>query len=55
MLFAVFVLDKPGTADTRKAVHADHVAHLKKAADSASRSPSAARWSPTAARRRSAA
>ncbi len=33
MLFAVFALDKPGTADTRKAVHADHVAHLKKAAD----------------------
>jgi uncharacterized protein YciI len=33
MLFAVFALDKPNTADTRKAVHADHVAHLKKAAD----------------------
>ncbi|MEJ2435020.1 MAG: YciI family protein [Pseudolabrys sp.] len=33
MLFAVFVLDKPGSADTRKSVHADHIAHLKKAAD----------------------
>jgi uncharacterized protein YciI len=33
MLFALFALDKPGTADMRKAVHADHVAHLKKAAD----------------------
>ena len=33
MLFAVFALDKPNTADTRKAVHADHLAHLKKAAD----------------------
>ncbi len=33
MLFAVFALDKPGSADTRKAVHADHVAHLKKAPD----------------------
>lgn len=33
MLFAVFALDRPGTADTRQAVHADHVAHLKKAAD----------------------
>ena len=33
MLFAVFALDKPNTADTRKAVHAEHVAHLKKAAE----------------------
>lgn len=33
MLFAIFALDKPGAEDTRKAVHADHVAHLKKAAD----------------------
>lgn len=33
MLFAVFALDKPNSADTRQAVHADHVAHLKKAAD----------------------
>jgi uncharacterized protein YciI len=33
MLFAIFALDKPGTADMRNAVHADHVAHLKKAAD----------------------
>ena len=33
MLFAIFALDKPGSADTRKAVHADHLAHLKTAAD----------------------
>ncbi len=33
MLFAVFALDKPNTGDVRKAVHAEHVAHLNKAAD----------------------
>ena len=33
MLFAIFALDKPGAEDTRKAVHTDHVAHLKKAPD----------------------
>jgi uncharacterized protein len=31
MLFSVFTLDAPGTVDKRKAVHADHVAHLKSA------------------------
>lgn len=33
MLFAIFALDKPGAEDTRKTVHADHLAHLKKAPD----------------------
>ncbi|HVB78482.1 MAG TPA: YciI family protein [Candidatus Binataceae bacterium] len=33
MLFAIFALDKPNSADKRKAVHAEHAAHLKKAAD----------------------
>ena len=33
MLYAMFALDKAGGADTRNAVHPDHVQHLKKAAD----------------------
>jgi uncharacterized protein YciI len=33
MLYSVFALDKPGTADKRKAVHAQHLAHLKRAKD----------------------
>ncbi len=33
MLFAMFALDKPGTADTRKAVHPDHLKHLDAAGD----------------------
>jgi len=31
MLFSVFTLDNPGAPDRRKAVHGEHVAHLKKA------------------------
>ena len=33
MLFSMFALDKPGSGETRKAVHPDHVAHLKTASD----------------------
>ncbi len=33
MLFSMFALDKPGSGETRKAVHPDHVAHLKTAGD----------------------
>ena len=31
MLFSIHALDKPGIADKRKAVHGDHIAHLKAA------------------------
>jgi hypothetical protein len=33
MLFSVFTLDKANSADKRKSVHGEHVAHLKKAKD----------------------
>jgi len=33
MLFSVFTLDKANSADKRKSVHGEHVAHLKKAQD----------------------
>jgi uncharacterized protein YciI len=33
MLFSVFTLDDPNAAEKRKAVHGEHVAHLKKAKD----------------------
>jgi len=33
MLFSIFTLDSPDAADKRKAVHCEHVAHLKKAND----------------------
>ena len=33
MLFSVFTLDNADAADKRKAVHGEHVAHLKKAND----------------------
>ena len=33
MLFSAFTLDSPDAADRRKAVHGEHVAHLKKAND----------------------
>src|SRR5262249_50413251 len=33
VLFSVFTLDNPNAADKRKAVHGEHVAHLKKAKD----------------------
>jgi uncharacterized protein YciI len=33
MLFSVHALDRPGVAEKRKAVHAEHVAHLRKAND----------------------
>jgi uncharacterized protein YciI len=33
MLFAIFVVDKPATAEKRTAVHAEHIAHLKTAKD----------------------
>ena len=33
MLFSVFALDNPTATERRKAVHGNHVAHLKKAKD----------------------
>ncbi|HMF20890.1 MAG TPA: YciI family protein [Pseudolabrys sp.] len=33
MLFSVFTLDNPDAADKRKAIHSDHVAHLRSAKD----------------------
>ncbi|HEU5020177.1 MAG TPA: YciI family protein, partial [Pseudolabrys sp.] len=33
MLFSIHAIDKPGAAKTREAVHADHLAHLKRASD----------------------
>ena len=33
MLFSIFTLDSPDAADKRKAVHGEHIAHLKKAND----------------------
>jgi uncharacterized protein len=33
MLFSVFTLDNPDSAEKRKAVHVAHVAHLKSAKD----------------------
>ena len=33
MLFSVHALDRPGTAEKRKEVHADHVSHLRIAKD----------------------
>jgi hypothetical protein len=33
MLFSVFTLDNPDANDKRKAVHGEHVAHLKNAKD----------------------
>jgi uncharacterized protein YciI len=31
MLFSIHALDKPGIAEERKAVHGEHIAHLKAA------------------------
>lgn len=33
MLFSIHAIDNPDAAKTREAVHADHIAHLKRAAD----------------------
>jgi uncharacterized protein YciI len=33
MLFSIFAIDKPGAAETRNAVHSDHLKHLTAAAE----------------------
>ena len=33
MLFSMFAIDKPGSGETRAAVHADHLKHVKTASD----------------------
>jgi uncharacterized protein YciI len=33
MLFAIFALDKPGIEEKRKAIHAEHIAHVRAAKD----------------------